>query len=72
MAYQFKTTPSATVKGKSTTSTDNYTIKGINSSISSATEAATEINKVLDIFGKQIAGDDYMTLTIVKEAEEDA
>lgn len=71
MAYQFKTTPSATVKGRATTSTDTYTIKGINSSLSSATETATEINKVLDIFGKQIAGDDYMTLTIVKEAEED-
>ena len=71
MAYVFQTTPTATVKAKSTVSTDMYSLKGINSSMSSATETATEINKLLAVFGKQIAADEYMTMTITKEAEDD-
>lgn len=71
MAYVFQTTPTATVKGKSTTSTEDYTLKGINSSLSSATDTATEINKILAVYGKTIAGDEYMKMTITKEAEED-
>lgn len=71
MAYVFQTTPTATVKGKSTTSDTYYSLKGINSAMSSATETATEINKLLTVFGKQIAADEYMTMTITKEAEDD-
>lgn len=71
MAYEFKTTPTATVKGKSTTSNDEYTLKGINSSVTSATDTATEINKLLAVYGKEIAGDENMKLTIVKESEEE-
>lgn len=71
MAYLFETTPAGTIKGKSATSTETYSIKGINSSIQSATEAATEINKLLAVYGKTIAGDENMTLSILKEAEED-
>lgn len=71
MSFSFQTKPVATIKGRSTTSTDTYTINGVNASCSSATDAATEINKVLGICGKAIAGDEYMTLNITKEAVED-
>lgn len=71
MAYIFETTPTATIKGKSPTSTDEYSLKGINSSLNSATDAATEINKLLAVYGKTIAGDEYMKMTITKEAEEE-
>lgn len=71
MAYTFQTTPTATVKGKSPTSTEEYSLKGINSSLSSATDTATEINKLLTVYGKSIAGDENMKMTITKEAEED-
>ena len=71
MAYSFQTTPTGTIKGKSATSDEEYTLKGINSSVSSATETATEINKLLAVYGKTIAANDAMKLTITKDAEED-
>lgn len=71
MAYNFETTPTATVKGRSTTSTDEYSLKGINSSLTSATDTATEINKLLKVYGKSIAGDEHMKMTITKQAEEE-
>lgn len=72
MAYTFQTTPTATVKGKSTTAqNEDYTLKGINSSLSSATDTAAEINKLLTVYGKTMAADEYMKMTITKEAEED-
>lgn len=71
MAYTFQATPTATVKGKSQTSTEEYSLKGINSSLSSATDTATEINKLLTVYGKTMAADENMKMTITKEAEED-
>lgn len=71
MAYSFQTTPTATVKGKAPNSEDTYSLKGINSSLSSATDAATEINKLLAVYGKSIVANDAMTMTITKDAEED-
>lgn len=71
MSFSFKQKPVAVIKGKSATSTDTFTINGVNASCSSATDAATQINKILGICGKAIAGDENMTLTQVKEAVED-
>lgn len=71
MAYSFETTPSATVKGRATTSTNSYSVKGINSSLSSVDETVEEINKVLNVFGKTMAADEYVKMTITKGAQED-
>ena len=72
MAYSFTTTPTATVKAKSATSIDIYTIKGINSSLTSVDDTTSEINKILDIFGKQVVADENTTMTITKESEDNA
>lgn len=71
MAYEFKQTPTATVQGRSSTSSDTYKLSGINSSLSSATNTAVEVNKILAVFGMEVAADEYMKLTITKDAEED-
>ena len=70
VAMIFKPQPTGTLKAQSATSDATYNIKGINSSLSSATEAVTEINKFLDIYGVEIA-DDNTSLTIVKEGEDE-
>lgn len=71
MAYTFQSTPTATVKGKSADGKEDYTLKGINSSLSSATNTADEINKLLAVYGKTIVADENMKMTITKEAEDD-
>ena len=71
MAYSFQTTSASTVKGKSPDGKEEYSLKGINSSLSSATDAAAEINKLLTVYGKTIAANEEMKMTITKEAEED-
>ena len=70
MSFIFQQKPVATIKGNSTTSSEKFTINGVNASCSSATDAATQINKVLGICGKSI-DDEGMTLTQVKEAVDD-
>lgn len=69
MPYIFKPQPTGTLKAQSATSDTIYNIKGINSSLSSATDATTELNKFLTIYGVEIA-DDNTSLTIIKEGEE--
>lgn len=71
MAYTFQSTPTATVKGKSADGKEDYTLKGINSSLSSATNTATEINKLLTVYGKAMEANEDMKMTITKEAEDD-
>lgn len=71
MAFEFKQTPTATVQARSSTSSDTYKLNGINSSMSSATNTAVEVNKILAVFGMEISADEYMKLTITKDAEED-
>lgn len=71
MAFLFETTPVATIKARSSTSTEDFTIKGINASLTSATTTAIELNKVMTIFGKEIAGDEHMSLTIVKQGKDE-
>lgn len=71
MPYVFKDKPTGTLKAQSATSDIIYNIKGINSSLSSATDTVLELNKFLDVYGVEIA-DDNISLTIVKEGEENA
>lgn len=70
MAYAFKSQPTGTLKAQSATSDIIYNIKGINSSLSSATDTVLELNKFLDVYGVEIA-DDNTSLTIIKEGEEE-
>ena len=70
MAYVFKGKPTGTLKAQSATSDIMYNIKGVNSSLSSATDTVIELNKFLEIYGVEIA-DDNTSLTIVKEGAED-
>lgn len=71
MSYVFKNQPTGTFKAQSATSDIIYNIKGVNSSLSSATDTVIELNKFLDVYGVEIS-DDNTSLTIVKEGEEDA
>lgn len=68
MAFVFQDNPTATIKARSATSQDTFTINGVASTITSADDAAEQINKILDIGGKEIAADSYMSLNISKGA----
>lgn len=68
MAYVFQNVAEGTLKGKSSTSTDSYTLKGINSTIDSVNDVVTEANKILAVFGKTMAADDDTTMTITRES----
>lgn len=70
MSFVFQQKPVATIKGKSATSTDTFTINGVAATVTSATDAASQINKLLAVGDKSIAADEYMTLTQTKEAVE--
>lgn len=68
MSMTFEAAGTGTIKAKAYDSTTTYSIKGINSNVSDVEDTADQINKILDIVGIQIAGDEYMTLTVIKEA----
>lgn len=70
MAYVFTQELQGTLKGMATTSTDTYTLKGINSTIESVLNVVTEANKILDVFGKSMAADDNCTMTVTKISED--
>lgn len=71
MAVLFKDKPTGTLKAQSATSDVNYNIKGVNSSLSNATDTVTELNKFLDIYGVEVAADENTSLTIIKEGEDE-
>lgn len=71
MAYVFTQEVSGTLKGLSTTSTDKYTLKGVNSTIESVNDVITEANKILDVFGKTMTIDENATMTITKISEDE-
>lgn len=71
MAYVFTQELQGTLKGKATASQDNYTLKGINSTIESVNDVVSEANKILDIFGKEMAVDENVTMTITKTSEDE-
>ena len=71
MALVFEQKQVATIKGKSTDSTDTYTIPGVTNGTTTVENAATQINKILGIVGRQIAADEYMTRTTIEEAVDD-
>ena len=68
MAYVFQSVADGTLKGRATTSTDNYTLKGINSSIDNVANVVAEANKILAVFGKTMAADENVTMTITRES----
>lgn len=67
MSLVFQQKPVAVITGKSTTSTNTYTVKGVTTAAITPANAATQINKVFGLVGKAIAGDEYMTRTSVEE-----
>lgn len=67
MAFVFNSKPVATIKAKDATSTDMYTIYGCTTATTTPVNAATQINKILDIGGLEIAADEYMSRTITEE-----
>lgn len=71
MALVFQSVSVATIKGRATNSTKTYTIKGVTAGTTTVINAATQINKILNIGGQAIAADDYMTRTIEQEAVDD-
>lgn len=71
MALNFQSISVATIKGRATNSTDTYTVKGVTSGATTVANAATQINKILDIGGLSIAADENMTRTIEQEAVDD-
>ena len=72
MAYGFTRSKKATLKGRATTGMDDYTIANVSSSDTiTPAIAATQANKLLAVFGKEIAGDDHMSRTIKENVEED-
>ena len=68
MAYVFQNITDGTLKGRATTSTDSYTLKGINSGIDNVANVVTEANKILAVFGKTMAADENVTMTITRES----
>ena len=70
MSFVFQSKPTATIKAMSATSTDMFTIPGVASTITSADNAASQINKILAIGNKEIVADEHMTLSDTKEAVE--
>lgn len=64
MAMIFQAPTVATITARSATSSTTYTIHGVTADTTTATNAAIQINKLLDIGGKEIAADEYMTRTI--------
>lgn len=70
MSFVFQQKPVATIKAMSATSTDMFTIPGVAATVTSADNAASQINKILAIGNKEIVADEYMSLTQTKEAVE--
>lgn len=70
MAYLFTQEIQGTLKGRATTSTDTYTLKGVNSTMEAVAAVVNEANKILKVFGKTMAADDYCTMTVTKISED--
>ena len=70
MAFVFNQKPVATIKARSTTSTDTFTINGVTTVTTTPLYAATQINKILAIVGKSV-GAEGMTRSIYQEAIEE-
>lgn len=71
MAFAFNFKPVATLKAKSSTSADMFTLHGVTTADTTPAIAATQVNKILSIVGKEVVGDEYMTRTIVQESVDD-
>lgn len=70
MAFVFQDKPTATIKARSATSDETFTINGVNATVTDADNAVAQINKILAVGGKEIAADSYMSLNISKGAVE--
>lgn len=67
MAFVFNQKPVATIKARSATSTDSYTINGVTTAATTPVNAAEQINKILDIGGQEIAADTHMSRVYTEE-----
>lgn len=67
MAFVFNQKPVATIKARSATSSDTYTINGVTTANTTPANAATQINKLLAVGDQAIAGDEYMSRVYVEE-----
>jgi len=71
MAMVFQAPKVATIRAMSATSSDMYTIAGVTADTTTATNAATQINKILGIGNLEIVADEHMTRTIKEEVVEE-
>ena len=60
MALGFQSKPVATIKAKSAASTDMFTINGCTTGNTTPENAATQINKLLNVGGQAIVADTNM------------
>ena len=67
MAFVFNQKPVATIKARSATSSDTYTINGVTTANTTPANAAEQINKLLAVGDQAIAGDEYMSRIYVEE-----
>lgn len=67
MAFVFNQKPVATIKARSATSSDTYTINGVTTANTTSANAAEQINKLLAVGDQAIAGDEYMSRVYVEE-----
>ena len=71
MSFAFAFKPVATLKAKSATSTDMLTFHGVTTATTTPVNAATQVNKILEIMGKAVVADENMTRTITEESVDD-
>lgn len=68
MALAFNNKPVATIKAKAADGTEIITISGVTTAATTPENAATQINKILDIGGRAIVADENMTRIRTEEA----
>lgn len=71
MAMVFQAPTVATIRAMSATSTKMFTIEGVTADTTTADNAATQINKLLAIGGKEIVADEHMYRTLKQEVVEE-
>lgn len=67
MSFIFEEKPVATIKAKEADSQNTFTINGVTKNVTTPDAAATQINKIFGIVGKEV-GASGMTHTTIKEA----
>ena len=67
MAFTFQSKPTATIRAKSADSTDILSVAGVNRNETSGDNAATQLNKLLNIGGLSVVADKNMKKIVTEE-----